>query len=322
MGWLDPHPTMLTILAITTPIFLLIGLGYGLGRSGLLTPEQFRGVGKLAAYVALPCLVVRSLTASTVGQVLNPRYVTAYAGGSLLVLALGLAIGLIVRRRSLSVAALRSLGMSSSNSAFIGFPVALQLLGPVAGVALALNVLIENLIVIPTALAAAEMGRGERASVPRTIGRTLVSLLKTPIITSVLVGMVMVLTGLTPPQPVARVIDMLAAIAAPLALLVIGGSLVGLQFKGLAITFGIIGVGKLVLHPLAVLGAMALMDVQGPLRSAGLVIAAAPMLSSLPVLAQRYGDEGPCAAALLATTMASFVTLSVWLWLLTHHYLG
>lgn len=314
---------MNSILNFTLPIFLLIGLGYGLVRGGLVTPDQFRGLGKIVFNVALPAVIVRALSASSIADVFNVPYLAAYAGGSLAVMGLGLIIGLRLRGRSLTVAAIRSLGMSSSNSAFIGFPIAYQVLGTPAAVALALNLIIENVIVIPTALAVAEYGQGERSGVGRVLARTVVSMAKTPILIAVAVGMLLALTGLSLPLPVARTVDLLANMAAAASLLAIGGGLVGLQTKGLKTTISIIGFGKLVLHPLAVLAGLTLMQMQNhELRSAALIFAASPMLSVFPLLGARYGEEGPCAAALLGTTVASFFTLSAWVWLIANGFLG
>ncbi len=314
---------MNSILNITLPIFLLIGLGYGLVRIGLVTSDQFRGMGRVVINVALPAVIVRALSQSSIAEVLNTQYIVAYGGGSLAVLAIGLVIGLRLRGRSLTVAAIRSLGMSSSNSAFIGFPVAYQLLGTPAAVGLALNLIIENVVIIPTALALAEYGQGERSGVGRVLARTFISLAKTPVLIAVALGMLLALSGFGLPMPVAHTVDLLANMAAAASLLVIGGSLVGLQTKGLKTTVSIIGFGKLILHPLAVLAGLTLVQMENQnLKAAALIYAAAPMLSMFPLLGARYGEEGPCAAALLATTVASFFTLSVWVWLITNGFLG
>jgi malonate transporter and related proteins len=312
-----------SILNITLPIFLLIGLGYALVRSGMFTSDQFRALGRIVINVALPAVIIRALSTGSISEVLNTQYLAAYCGASLAVLAAGLTIGVAVRRRSLTVAAIRSLGMSSSNSAFIGFPVAYQVLGAPAVVGLALNIIIENVIVIPTALALAEMGRGERNGAVRVIGRTVLNLIKTPILIAVAFGMLLAVTGFDLPVPVARTIDVLANMAAAASLLAIGGALVGLQTQGLATTISIIGFGKLILHPLAVLGAITLIQMDNQdLRAAALIYAACPMLSVFPLLGARYGEEGACAAALLVTTLASFFTLSAWIWLISHGVIG
>lgn len=59
------------------------------------------------------------------------------------------------------------------------------------------------------------------------------------------------------------------------------------------------------------------LPIEGPLRMAALAFAAMPMLSIYPILAQPHGEEAFCAAALLLTTLLSFVTISLWLWVAT-----
>ena len=107
-------------------------------------------------------------------------------------------------------------------------------------------------------------------------------------------------------------------------LFIIGGNLVGLQVRGLRRQVGLIALGKLVLHPAAVWGAIALLAAlglpvpEGDLRAAAVLSAAMPMLGVYAILAQRHGHEGFAAAALLGTTAASFVSLNAILWLMRH----
>jgi predicted permease len=110
---------------------------------------------------------------------------------------------------------------------------------------------------------------------------------------------------------------MMAGAAIALALFVIGGSLVNIPVKGMRQDMTALALGKLILHP-AMVAALALFFLpHDPVsRTAAVAFAAAPMMAIWPVLAQRYGLEGFCAAALLLTTVLSFVTISVTLWLL------
>lgn len=57
---------------------------------------------------------------------------------------------------------------------------------------------------------------------------------------------------------------------------------------------------------------------QGELRSAAALSAAMPMLGAYSLLAGRHGHEGFSSAALLATTVTSFFSLSAILWLMRH----
>ena len=76
---------------------------------------------------------------------------------------------------------------------------------------------------------------------------------------------------------------------------------------------GLVAGGKLLLHPLCV--ALMLMLWQPSLPAMGvaaLLYAAMPMMSIYPIFGQRAGQEGLCAGALLAATIASVVTVPGW----------
>ena len=57
--------------------------------------------------------------------------------------------------------------------------------------------------------------------------------------------------------------------------------------------------------------------IPSPLREAILLSAAMPIFGIYPILAQQYGREGFSAVALLATTVFSFLTISLMLWVMT-----
>jgi hypothetical protein len=107
----------------------------------------------------------------------------------------------------------------------------------------------------------------------------------------------------------------LANASGPAALFVIGGTLFGLQVRGMMNDVGQIVAGKLILHPLAVLGIFLLIPEADPMLLAGaLLFACAPMISVFPLLGQRYGMAGVSAATLMVATLSAFVTLSVGIW--------
>jgi malonate transporter and related proteins len=93
--------------------------------------------------------------------------------------------------------------------------------------------------------------------------------------------------------------------------------LAGLSLKGLAGDIGLIVLGKLLLHPLAVFAMLSFLSFDPTLKQAAIINASMPMATIYPLLAQKYGQEGLCAAALVATTVVSFFTISGLLWL-TH----
>ncbi len=301
---------MLQILSITTPIFILIGLGFLSARGGLISREQVRGMGAVVINFALPALVLKAVSENPIGEVFNWQYLTAYGLGSLTVFCLGLLASRTLRREPLDSSAIAALGMANSNSGFVGYPIVAMTLGATAAIGLALNMVVENLLIIPLALALAEAGRQEGSALG-VARETLKRLARSPLIIAMAIGLPLALLELRLPAVPARVVEMLATASAPLALFVIGGSLYGLRLSGMQGEIGMIAFGKLILHPLAVLLIFSLLpDVDPALMAAGVLFASAPMLSIYPILGQRFGVDGRCAAALLLTTVASFVTIS------------
>ncbi|GHE22217.1 AEC family transporter [Halomonas urumqiensis] len=309
---------MLEILAITTPIFLLIGMGYLAMASRLINREQVQGIATFVLYFALPALVIRALTQNPLDEVFQPQYLLAYGLGSLVVFGCALLLGMRFQRKSLSEGAIQALGVSASNSGFVGYPVAAMVIGSPAAVFLALNMLIENLLIIPAALILAEMGRQSGAGFATTLRKTMLRLARNPILIGLVVGLLLAVTDTSLPSPLARSIDMLANASGPAALFVIGGTLYGLQVRGMALDVSQVVVGKLVLHPLAVLGIFLLIPDHDPMLLTGaLLFACAPMISVYPLLGHRYGMAGVNAAALMVGTLGAFFTLSLAIWLMT-----
>ncbi|MBB3331684.1 hypothetical protein BDK63_002568 [Halomonas campaniensis] len=312
---------MLEILVITTPIFLLIGTGYLAMATKLVNREQIQGIGTFVLYFALPSLVIRALTQNPLDEVIQPHYLLAYGLGSVAVFAVALLLTLRLQGKSLSEGAMHALGMSASNSGFIGYPVAAMVLGASpAAIFLALNMLIENLLIIPAALILAEAGRQSGAGIITAARKTVVRLVRNPILIGLTLGVMLAVTDTSLPRPMAQVVDMLASAAGPAALFVIGGTLFGLQVRGMAGDVGQIVIGKLLLHPLAILGFFLLMPEADPMLLAGaLLFACAPMISVYPLLGQRYGLAGVSATALMVATLGAFVTLSLAIGLMKHY---
>jgi len=312
------------VLSVTGPIYLLIAAGFAATRWGLFDRADMRVLGKYAINLALPALLFNALSQRQVGEALNPVFITAYLFGSLVVLVAGILWARRVAGKALSVSAIMGMGMACSNSGFIGFPLVSQLFGPsTGGVALALAMIVENFFLIPLALAIADSeGEGEasgtRAARWRAaLAQSLRGLIRNPMILGVVLGFVFSLLQWRLPEPVSRSVGLLAASCSAVALFVIGGSLAGQAVRGIWRDVSLIMVGKLLLHPLVVLLlVMVLPPMPRDMQVAVVVLAAVPQMGIYPILAQRYGHDGLAASAQLATTVVSFVSLSLLLWLL------
>lgn len=307
---------MTDLLTLTLPLFLLMALGYGAVRGGLFAAADIRVLGNFVLYLALPALIVRAFTQRSLGELFEPHYVAAVALGGLAVFALGW-LGARALKLPRQAAALTAMGLCAPNTGYIGYPLAALVIGPGAAVAMAMNLLVENLLIIPLALALAEsaasQGQGWRTALRDTAQR----LSRSPLILAIAAGVLLSLLGVRLPAPAARAVDLLATASAPVALFAIGGMLHGSSVRGMAGPLTLIVVGKLVLHPLAVALALLVFPVADTqLALAAVLMAAVPMIAIYPVLGQRYGQQQLCAAALLVSVLASVVTINLALVLL------
>lgn len=312
---------MTDLLSLTGPIFALIGLGWVAVRSGLYEGTHLPALGRFVILFCLPALLWRALGQRSPTEVVNAdtgRLLLAYAVGSLVALGVG---WWWARRRGQGVpaAAMTGLGMACSNSAFIGFPIALQTVGPDATVALALVMVVENFLVIPLSLALADSAAAGHLPLHRAIGRAVWGLRRNPIVLGILLGLatgaVRSATGHGLPPLLHRAVDLVAQASAAVSLFYVGGSLVGMALgRELRLQVAAVSLGKLVLHPLAVGAGVWLLHqawpLPTPLRWTVVLMASAPMLSIYPILGQRHGLQQRHAACLLGATLASFFSLA------------
>ena len=311
------------ILIITFPIFALIGVGYCAVRMGLFASSDMKVLGKYVLNIALPALLFNAVASRDLNDVLNLGYILVFAFGGLLTVAVTFAWftfqGTGPARRAIA-----TMGAACPNSGFVGYPVMLLVFPDLAGVVLALNMVVENFLLIPLCLMLLEASRDRQGkSLLRIAGRIILNVLRRPMVIGLMLGLVVMLSGLPVPQMVTRLMDVLAASSSALALFVIGGSLVGLPVIGQRSLAVQIMAAKLLLHPgltavvLVCLPFIGLPVLSGNMATAVILSTAMPMFGIYTLLAQDYGHEGIASLALLGATVGAFFTLSALLAVLT-----
>ena len=310
----------LDILAITFPIFAIIALGYGAVKSHYFPKDGVRFLSFFVIQVAIPSMLFKALSEKHINEIFDLEFFAAYTVGSLITFAVMLWFHLR-NQHGLTHSALAAAGSTSSNTAFVGLPIALAYLGERAIVGVALVLIIENVIVLPLILALAEKGLTKEKSFFEALLVAIKNLVKSPLIIAATIGIVFSILDLKLPGPLTKVVSMFAAASGGVALFVIGGFLVGISTKGMIPKISVIAFGKLFIHPLIVFGILLILPQFDPvLQATAVLLAAMPMFGIYPIIGQRFGEEKVCAAALLLTTTLSFATISGLLWLL--HYLN
>lgn len=313
---------MLEVVSITGVVFILIALGYLSVRLSLFSEGDMRVFGRYVLNFALPALIFRAISGHDVGEIVDAGAIAAYLVGSLLMFAGGYAWSRRASGLPAMASTFQSMGMSCANSGYFGYPIALMAIPPIASTALALCMIVENLVMIPLVLILAERAKGGQARGWTLAGQIAGRLIRNPIVIALFLGLAVSLPGLTLPAIVSGPINLLALSSAAVSLIVIGGALAELKLSSLDLGWIPVVIGKLVLHPLAVwlglLAAAALgFAVADPrLFKAMIIFAAMPPMGIYPVLAQRYGQQSAAALVMLVMTGLSFFSISAVLWLL------
>lgn len=311
---------MLSILSITGPIYLAILAGFVSVKAGLFKASDMRLLGVFVLYIALPALLFTALSTKPFGQIIRPGYLAAYCLGSLIMVTLGYAFSRLARRQEPAQAGMSAMGMSCPNSGFVGYPLGMLIYPDFAGVVLALNMLVENALIIPLLLALASQQKGASpvAAFAVAAGR----LVRNPLVIALMLGLVASLLPFELPGVLTRTVGLFASAAAPVSLFVIGGTLAGLAVGGVWKDAVPVILGKLLIHPLAILAAIPVVLSTGVLGLDDLDIKALIITGALPIfgiytiLAQAHRQEEMSAVALTGTTAFSFLTLSCLLWVL------
>ena len=313
---------MLEVVSTTSVIFLLIAVGYISIKISVFSETDIETFGRYIVNFALPALIFQAMSGHNVREILDVGYLGAYLGGSLLIFAGGYAWSRKVSGLTPLASTFQSMGMSGSNSGFIGYPILLMAMPAIASTALALNMIVENLIMIPLALVMAEHAKGGSGRGWILAGQIAGRLIRNPIVIALITGLAVSLLDLQVPGIIAKPIDLLAASSAAISLVVIGGMLAGIPLHAVDAQVIPVVVGKLLLHPLAVWIGLLTVAVAGiavtdqRLAQAAILMAAMPAMSIYPILAQRYRQQESAALALLMMTGLSFFSISVVLGLL------
>ncbi|MGR3839356.1 MAG: AEC family transporter [Cognatishimia sp.] len=313
---------MTTVLSTTGTIFFIIAIGYLAVDRKVFSREALQVLGKYVVNLSLPALIFRALSGRGLSEISNVGYLGGYLLGSLTVLIVGYFLSRTFWKTSPISSTFDATGMACANSGFVGYPLLVMVLPSIAPTALALNMVVENLVIIPLVLILAE-----RATAPTMNGRSLAKLIfhrvsANPIVLAMVAGIAVAVLDLPIPAFASNGIDLIAQSSIAVSLFVIGGTVAGISIKSVGKrVFGVV-FGKLVFLPIAVWVGFSIMALLGAgvddpnLQKAAIIMAATPAMSIYPVLAQRYGQEEQAATAMLLMTAMSFFTISGLLYLL------
>lgn len=292
-------------------IFVVIAIGYGLGRSRVLGEQGEFVLSRLVFYVATPALLFDSLAHADLSVIFSPTLAVAAATA----FAVGIVHFVLARttlRRAIPEATIGALAASYVNSANLGIPIAVFVLGDASFVAPLL--LFQIVVYSPIALTMLDLTTGVRSS---SWLETVTTPFKNPIVLAGVAGLAISITGWTPPAALTEPFRIVGGASVPGALLAFGISLYGVRVlqRGVAPRreIALASVLKIVVQPiLAYLMGRFALGLDGHELFAVVVVAALPTAQNVFVYASRY-QRGIVLArdTALVTTLASIPAIGL-----------
>ena len=292
------------------PLLAFMLLGFFLRRAGLLDHGTAAGLNRLVFRVFLPLNIFQSIALTDIRSAFDLKLALFVSGTCVLsYLLISLAVGR--KEKDPTVAPVIVQGIHKANYNLLAVPVVSTFYGTEIGMA-AVLILILTPIVNVCSTHAFESARGGRSLRPGAMGK---SILLNPLVLSSLLGLLANASGLRLPALVMNgVISKLAAMATPAAMLALGSDFNFGAIRRWAGRLGAVCLGKLIVLPLVLVPAAALMGARGANLIAVLLYSGAPAAVNTYSTAVSMGGNEELAGEIVAvTSLLSVFTLFAFL---------
>ena len=310
---------MLSVFNLVLPFFGLIFLGFFVARINHQPLEALGWMNTFILYVALPALFFQILSKTPVAELTQWNFIL---GCTLSTFAIFLTMFLIAfaRTRKIDESTIQGLAAAYGNIGYMGPALAILAFGPSAAVPVALIFCFDNTLhFVMAPLLMALSGNDKRSPRDVTIG-VLRKIFGHPFSIATIIGVGAAVLGIEPPVAIDRMIDLLAKAAAPCALFAMGATLALRPLRRVPKELYLIVPIKLLVQPLLIYGVLNLAGNFPPVWIyTAMLMAALPTATNVFVIAQQYGVwVERASSSILATTLFSIATLTLWLYFMTH----
>lgn len=314
------------IIAITLPVFSIIILGKVLSISHFMTTPQRDFITKLTYRIALPILVFNAISKETIDKLFQPSLFVATFGSVLITATL---FFILAKMFKLSENLASAFIFSSywANTAYVGFPIALNAFGQEGlSQAAIINAFCVPLY-IPLSLMITNFFR-RKSNKPNSVN--IFQILNNPIIIAIILGLIVSLIRSILPSQVSSnnavlnfskvitsCLDLIGSMGLPLALIAVGASIKFDTIKKVPHLLVVVFMGKMVLIPALAISIIKLLFPGTPQVTVAVaaIILGTPQAVASYVIAKEEGiAEDFVSASLAFTTLGSIISIPIWLY--------
>jgi Predicted permeases len=292
---------------IVAPLFLLMALGYIIKLTKIMSETTANQVNSAIFKIFLPALVFLNIYNSDLKSSFNPSLLIFAVCAGIIQFFIALAVVLISEKDN-SKRGVMLQGMFRSNFVLFGIPITSALYGnEAAGIA---SILVS--IVIPMfnilAVISLETFNGGKLS----IKKTLLGIIKNPLIIASVSGIIFLLLGIKLPAFLHTTVSNISQIATPLAFIILGITFNFADIKKYIRNVSLTLLMKLIVFPVIFITAAILLGFSGAPLVVLLTVFAAPVaVSSFSMAQQMGGDEKLAAQIVIFSTLFSIFTMFI-----------
>ncbi len=303
-------PLFLDILLIVLPVFLVIGLGFSLKRTGLVNSVFLYQLNRLIYYIALPALLFYKIAVADFTASFNSMLLLGLLAGVFLTFLLSYGYAAL-RGYPPEVRGSFCQGAFRGNLAYIGLAIVFNAFGEeglaAAGILLGFIVPFFNFLAI-IALLLPHRHNGQRIGAAfwaQQLGFN-------PLIISSFAGILWSFLELPLPQVIDRSLDIITGMALPLALLAIGASFSLEKLRGDLSKALIATAIKIVWLPLCTALILFFLGIGGRDLAIGVIFAGTPTATAAYIMAQQMkGDAELSGSIIMLSTLFSVVSYTI-----------
>ncbi|MDQ0318433.1 putative permease [Pararhizobium capsulatum DSM 1112] len=313
---------MSDIFLNVVPVFLLILIGWLIVRIGYLKATVGDGLSDFVFRVAVPVLLFRTIAEADFSGSSPWLLWVAYFSGVAVTWGLGHFAATLLFGRDARIGVLAGVSSAFANNVFIGLPLVSRNVGEEGLVALSilLSVHLPVMMIAGTVLMerAERKTNGKAAQSPLRLLRGIMrNLVRNPLVIGLALGALYHLLGTPLGGPVKIVVDQIAAVAAPAALISIG---MALDKYGLSGNLGLAGVTtclKLVVLPATVFAACHLLALDHAWTAALVLTSSVPTGVNAWLIANHFNvGHGLASSTITLTTALGVISVSAWAFIL------
>jgi malonate transporter and related proteins len=301
-----------TILQALVPVVFVVGLGWLVGRLGILDPQRIRSITTFIVTVALPAALFVGVFNFSPSQLENGRYLLTLTVALVGTWAAAFSVARFAFGSATASAAMLALNASFPDLAYFGLPVLITIIGAQGLLPVIVGNLVVSVLLVPITILLLGSADGTK---PQSLLGNLKSTVMKPLVWAPILGAVLVLFGVKLPPLAEASIKLIGATAGGTALFALGVMLSGLTPRLDKIAISVLLLKNIVQPAIGLAFALAF-HFSGVL-SKGIVLAAAcPCATASAMLASTYRiDEQPTTAAVVVSNIVGVLSMAMWIYI-------